>query len=171
MCRPCRVPSIRVSPLQFTGRTVISVQLLPNASVIWEVSHSKLLGEGMSQGKGSVSEIGTSGLYTTFCSGLSSDLMKLLPPAQQGLLCSKCFNYRGGWGLGCSPPHHVELKKKATLLHPWKYEVQSHLLVSKLIETTGAVNLLEQLNMLLLLLYEWVNLCPERFFDTVDYPV
>lgn len=111
-----RLPSADVSyfvcpwltPLQFTGRTIISVQLLPNASVIWEGSHSKLLGEGMSQGKGTVSEIRDSGVYTTFCPVVrDSDLIKPLPPAQQGLLCSKCFNCCGGWGLGCSLPHHV----------------------------------------------------------------
>lgn len=71
-------------------------------------------------GKGRVSETCASGVCATFCCGLSSDLIKPLPPAQQGLLCSKCFNYGGDWELGCSLQHHVELNRKGILLHPGK---------------------------------------------------
>lgn len=70
----------------------------------------------------------------------SPGLIKPLPPAQQGLLCSQPFNDSGGWPAASTSGRIKE--KRNSLASMKKYEVQSHLLVSKLIETTEAVNLL-----------------------------
>lgn len=113
--RPVRVVRpVRISPLQFTGGTVFSVQLLPNASAAREGSHSKQLGEGMSWGR----------RVCPKCAFLVwlrvSDPVKPLSPAQRELLGSKCFNCCRGQGLGSSLPHRGELKGKGILLYPWK---------------------------------------------------
>lgn len=133
--RPSDVVSCpSVSPLQLSGRTVIRVQLLPKAA--GEGCRGEGLGEGRVQGRGVCPGV------SRLCRGSArGSLNHCHPPGRGCSAPSVLMTPRAGGCPAASTSCRIK-EKRNSVASMKKYEVQSHLLVSKLIETTEAVNLL-----------------------------